>query len=561
MATKYPTSLTNAFKPTPMSSGNVGGMQTTTPAYIAPPPVAPAPAVQPTYRQGTNPAILGIINNTQAPQTKIPTQSTYKQGTNPAVLGAINSYSAPQTKAPSVSFSPKTVNAERTAYENTFRFAPQVTSGFSTPATTSGNPLSGAFNALKGFVSNVGSRFSKVGQDYGGQNSVAGTEASNLAPATFQPPSTSTSTGATNFSTDNTNTITNTQAVDSKNKIKPKVEEQYEVQTVNQPQDSGTVNLDSTQGQENTALDAQIEQIKSELLALRDIVQTNEQSIETQPIIDGIKEQSNTSGLLSQERGLLEELARLQQVKAEGSPEYAAAQQRLQAKQDEEAKIQADLTQGVTNVESQPVGMQFITGQSAALQRQANASLQSNAVEQLPLQRQLATEAQNRATKQAQNQAAIDVVEKRLGYTTRERERQQDRGYAISDKALERAYNKANAQFELSPGQTRYGSTGNVIASAPATPKTTSPIKSNKPTRFDIEQGRIRLDNSKNQGAEADGIYSDPSIYLQMYRDWVANGQTQADFLKQFPPSQYVNPSNTWLPSYLMPKNSNKISA
>lgn len=48
--------------------------------------------------------------------------------------------------------------------------------------------------------------------------------------------------------------------------------------------------------------------------------------------------------------------------------------------------------------------------------------------------------------------------------------------------------------------------------------------------------------------------YVDPTLYLNLYNAWIAGGGTLEDFLKTYPPKNYVNPANTWLPSYLKPK-------
>ena len=56
-----------------------------------------------------------------------------------------------------------------------------------------------------------------------------------------------------------------------------------------------------------------------------------------------------------------------------------------------------------------------------------------------------------------------------------------------------------------------------------------------------------------NSSRGTDG-YVDPTVYLNLYKAWIAAGGNLEDFLSLYPPKNYVNPANTWLPKYLMPK-------
>lgn len=49
--------------------------------------------------------------------------------------------------------------------------------------------------------------------------------------------------------------------------------------------------------------------------------------------------------------------------------------------------------------------------------------------------------------------------------------------------------------------------------------------------------------------------YVDPNVYLTLYREWVNAGGSVTDFLKEYPPKNYVNPDNTWLPTFLRPSS------
>lgn len=61
----------------------------------------------------------------------------------------------------------------------------------------------------------------------------------------------------------------------------------------------------------------------------------------------------------------------------------------------------------------------------------------------------------------------------------------------------------------------------------------------------DVSDGVSKLNASKNEGPEADGVYSDPNLYLQMAQAWTSKGGYIKDFLKNYPISSYINPENT----------------
>lgn len=58
-----------------------------------------------------------------------------------------------------------------------------------------------------------------------------------------------------------------------------------------------------------------------------------------------------------------------------------------------------------------------------------------------------------------------------------------------------------------------------------------------------------------DQARGTDG-YTDPTIYQNLYKAWIAAGGRLEGFLSTYPPKNYINPANTWLPSYLMPAKS-----
>ena len=75
-------------------------------------------------------------------------------------------------------------------------------------------------------------------------------------------------------------------------------------------------------------------------------------------------------------------------------------------------------------------------------------------------------------------------------------------------------------------------------------------------TKDDYSQDSQKLDKSRGPDN-----YVDPNVYLNLYNGWIALGGSLEDFLKEFPPKNYINPANTWLPSYLMPPKASSSSA
>ena len=74
-------------------------------------------------------------------------------------------------------------------------------------------------------------------------------------------------------------------------------------------------------------------------------------------------------------------------------------------------------------------------------------------------------------------------------------------------------------------------------------------------TKFDYSEDASQLETSRG----TDG-WVDPTIYQKLYDAWISSGGKIADFVKTFPPEQYVNPENDWLPPYLRPKKSGVVN-
>lgn len=75
-------------------------------------------------------------------------------------------------------------------------------------------------------------------------------------------------------------------------------------------------------------------------------------------------------------------------------------------------------------------------------------------------------------------------------------------------------------------------------------------------TSADKAEGSKALESSRGN----DG-WVDPNVYLQMWKRWQAGGGIADDFIKEFPPKLYVNPSNTWLPPFLLPAKVDPLDA
>ncbi len=104
-------------------------------------------------------------------------------------------------------------------------------------------------------------------------------------------------------------------------------------------------------------------------------------------------------------------------------------------------------------------------------------------------------------------------------------------------------------------GYFTYDTTTKKFIQIAGTQKTTTPTSTKKTvsgtltyTAQDQAEDSKALESSRG----TDG-YVDPTIYQNLYKAWIDNGGVLKDFLTKYPPKNYVNPANTWLPTYLMP--------
>lgn len=480
------------------------------PSSLSSSPTPPAPSSS-ILKPGGMETLMGYTPPKIAPPAAGVVPQVYA-GSTTTFSGGARDYSAPSSP-----FTPSTYTPPPS-----YASSPSPTS--STPAqvySSGSNPISSAYSALKGYIGSAKSALSSAfgGSSYGGFASPVSAVDSIFKGSQ----GTSTPTLPTTDSSGATQTVAPTA------QTAPSIKDQYSVVTQSKDTDSGTLkkSIDAIKQQEDAQTQAQVQQIQSQLAQKKVELATlmQQQTPETttgepaQPY--NPEGQANIATLTAQIKSMEDEINRA----LEGSPEYQAATNALNAKIAEEAAINSRLTQGKTDVAEQPVAYSFISGQQAALQNRANADLQTNAAQQVPLAQRLAVE-------QAKKSAALDVAKNKYAILSDERGRASDiyrtnfeRANAVADRATEQAY---KLQLE----------------SAKAKATTTTPGASSA----NITALKNALNASKFQGSEADGKYADPNLYLKNYNSY----PDKAEFLRLFPPATYINPANTWLPAEIM---------
>jgi len=180
------------------------------------------------------------------------------------------------------------------------------------------------------------------------------------------------------------------------------------------------------------------------------------------------------------------------------SPEELAAQDQEDKYDAEEAMIKATTVKGIANFSDQPIATGFIAGQSASLQRQANADLGLIAARKIPLQQKLARLASQRA-------AASDVVRDNVASASKNKSDAADRVYDYRKEKRQNQFTldrddkqytqERNKPITLSEGQTRYDPLTGKTIKGPA--KTFAPKATPRPTApktFTKEvDGRIKM--------------------------------------------------------------------
>jgi len=295
-------------------------------------------------------------------------------------------------------------------------------------------------------------------------------------------------------------------------------------------------------GQKEDIQKQQLSEAQSKLVAIQKQLDEQKQAA-TEAVATTPEEQDDIDTELEridrQERALEREYERL----LKQSNEETQTQSQIDALSSQEAAIEAGAREGITNVEGQPIAQGFITGQSAGIQKMANARLESVAAQKIPLNLRL-------ARAQAQRQAALDVAKNRLSsigdkrklFEDRRKERKNDLRYQQEQDRL--------GQFELGEGQTRYDKNGRVIANRPKTPSTSTKTTKYKISQDDINEGTGILQEQLRNSPDG---YVNSGTYLDMYRTWVENGGTLSQFKTYYPPNDFLNPEDPSIPAYLRP--------
>jgi hypothetical protein len=417
---------------------------------------------------GGNLASLSSFTSSSAPKVSAPTSSSGGGGgmssiAKPGALQALSSAPAFQVSAPTAGIVPQVYSGSSTtamggikdysspsstflagAPAPTKPLASQVQAGSNAaPSTNSGGGgmLSNAYNALKTALTSAGSKLFGSGP---AQSSATALEGANQAVPAVQPPPTPAATPSVSTPGVDLSSINRTAGPGQVGKIS----DQYAVITQDRNSDSATLkkNIDLVKAQEDAEKQAQIQNIQAQLAQKRAqlaAMQAAEQAVsnplqpdQQQPYQP--EKQADISNLTAQIKAMEAEIERVMR----DSPELLAATEALNAKIADEAAINARLTQGRAGIGEQPIAYSFISGQQEALENRANADLQTNAAQRVPLQQQLATE-------QAKKQSALDVVKSKYGFLSNERERATD--------AYKTNYNRANTVSDRATEQVNKG--------------------------------------------------------------------------------------------------------
>lgn len=126
----------------------------------------------------------------------------------------------------------------------------------------------------------------------------------------------------------------------------------------------------------------------------------------------------------------------------------------------------------------------------------------------------------------------------------------------LSSKTPEVIGNSTSGYFTYDPTTGKFVQ---VTSGKTTTPKTTTPPSEKIVSGTLTYTAQDQAEDSKalEDSRGSDG-YVDPTIYQNLYKAWVGNGGVLKDFLTKFPPKNYVNPANDWLPEYLMPTTTTK---
>lgn len=292
-----------------------------------------------------------------------------------------------------------------------------------------------------------------------------------------------------------------------------------------------------------TALQAQQAQMKAARDAMAPAVATDTgmaPAPETDPFVASIQADEDRYG--DEEKRLQREIEKL----SKPSEDYLRAQREEETLTAEEAGIKDQMNQDLYGIKGQAIPQGFLTGQGARVQDLANVGLDRIAGQKVTLQQKLANE-------QARRAAALDVVKTNASRASSRFQTAQDRRFDYqSELRKNKRDDEKNAQENryktIGDGAQLYDTvTGKIVENSKNyAPRSGGGSTSPSPTsRTNLAAGEAKLRASKGP----DG-YVDPTVYQTAFNEWPG---TTAEFISKFPPKNYVNPANTWLPAVLRP--------
>lgn len=180
------------------------------------------------------------------------------------------------------------------------------------------------------------------------------------------------------------------------------------------------------------------------------------------------------SDFLKQRTALLERLSSSQQP----TEEELALTQRLSDIAAQQEKIGVSEELGLNKLQDQPIEIGLITGQQAALQRQAAVQQRAKQAEALPLQQRL-------ALIQAERARNADIIKNQIEQSAP----LEIGGNLINPVTGEIMFSQgAGEGFTLGEGQARYDAAGNLLAAAPKAEPALTPYQA---AQLEIEQQKL----------------------------------------------------------------------
>lgn len=224
------------------------------------------------------------------------------------------------------------------------------------------------------------------------------------------------------------------------------------------------------------------------------------------------------------------------------SEEYLAAQAEEQALTEEEMRVKDDLGKSLFGIKGQAIPQGFITGQGARQQDLANVQLDRIAGNKVTLQQRLATE-------QARRQAALDVVKGNANRLASKADRASERVFDYGQETRKNKRDDEDKIYDRGMAERKFQEDVRQFGLTEARLRQNQNDTSNSP----MSAASLRAGEAKLRASVGSDGYVNPTVYKQAFDEW---GGTTAEFLSKFPPKNYVNPANTWLPAILRPASS-----